>query len=296
MMHTVKIMVDRRGLIAGLAAAGSFLAAPRLIAQERGLVTAWAESSHSSMRLIAAGLIEGKPGYYQAAIQIKMASGFKTYWRHPGDSGVPPVFNLEGSQNLADAEVLFPMPSRFVDGAGGSSIGYSQPEILFPIIVKAQDPNRPVTLNLKADYAVCGNVCVPASGSLSLQVAGQRHEAMAPAIQAAQSLVPGTATLGTGAPLQIVALQKGPELEQFMVDVRVPMDATPDLFLEGESPWFFETKAFTRKSAELGTFLVSVIERSKAADCTGAELTLTLTAEKRAIEVRTRLDLALLTP
>jgi DsbC/DsbD-like thiol-disulfide interchange protein len=296
MINGVTVMINRRQVVSGLAAAGSILAAPRLFAQERAAAaSAWAQSSFSKVRLIAAGPIEGKPGYHHAGIEIGLAPGFKTYWRHPGDSGVPPVFNFEGSENVGAAEVMFPMPTRFTDGAGGTGFGYSEPQLLLPVVVKADDPAKPVLLKVKMDYAVCGQVCVPASGELVLDLSSKRHEAMALAIKSANDLVPDVVALGSGAPLQIAALQKGPEPEQFMVDVRVPEGLTPDLFLEGEEPWFFETKAFTRKSGELGTFLVSVIERSKAADCTGAELTLTLTADKRAIEVKTRLDLALVT-
>eukprot|EP01036_Dinobryon_divergens_P006565 gene6565-8721_t len=91
MSNAVNSMISRRQAIAGLAAAGAMLPTFRLTAQERhALSSAWAPSSYSSVRLIAGGPVEGKPGYHQAGIEMKLAPDFKTYWRHPGDSGVPP--------------------------------------------------------------------------------------------------------------------------------------------------------------------------------------------------------------
>ncbi len=296
MINSVCVKLDRRQALLGLTGSALLLSTLRPFASERGILASpWSQSSHSGLRLIAAGPASGKSGHYHAGIDIQLAPGFKTYWRHPGDSGVPPVFNFDGSDNLGNAEVLFPMPTRFSDGAGGSSFGYATPTILLPVSVVAKDPSKPVLLRLKADYAVCEKICIPANGEAALAMPTTPHDTSARAIKAGQDLVPDVVALNSGTSLQIVAFQKGPEPEQFMVDVRVPKELNPDLFLEGESPWFFETKAFTRKSGELGSFLVSVIERSKAADCTGAEVTLTLVAHKHAIEVRTRLDLALVT-
>ena len=58
-----------------------------------------------------------------AAVEIALDRGFKTYWRHPGEAGLPPAFDWSGSANLAAVEVLWPAPRRFQD-AGGVSYGY----------------------------------------------------------------------------------------------------------------------------------------------------------------------------
>ena len=75
--------------------------------------------------------------------------------------GVPPVFDFSKSQNVKSVAVLYPAPSRFPDGAGGNSIGYKGLVVL-PLHVVPQDAGKPVTLNLKLDYAVCEKLCVPA--------------------------------------------------------------------------------------------------------------------------------------
>ena len=87
-------------------------------------VSPWDNAVQSAARLIAAPAraeIGGR--VFRAGVEIKLKPGWKTYWRYPGDSGVPPVFDFSKSQNVKTITVLFPAPMRFADGAGGSSIG-----------------------------------------------------------------------------------------------------------------------------------------------------------------------------
>jgi DsbC/DsbD-like thiol-disulfide interchange protein len=281
-----------------LRAALPLAAAPHLVMSGSALAadaSAWSDSSHSALRLVAGGPVTGKPGQHVAAIHIRMNRGFKTYWRHPGDTGVPPVFRFDGSENLAAAEVRFPAPLAFPDGAGGHSFGYDGPEVMFPIHVTAKDPTKPVRLVMAADYAVCEKLCVPAQGQASLALPDRVTQAQQAAIAAADRLVPRVAAMATADPLAVLALHKGTEPEKLIVEVRSPA-AAPRLFMEGEQPWFFETRTVEPNGGNTYRIIVAVIERSKAADCTGADVTLTLVSGGTAIEVKTRLDLSLVTP
>lgn len=62
-------------------------------------------------------------GTHMAGLMLTLTPGWKTYWRAPGDSGIPPVFSWDGSKNLDDVTVLYPVPQVFHDG-GGRTIGY----------------------------------------------------------------------------------------------------------------------------------------------------------------------------
>jgi DsbC/DsbD-like thiol-disulfide interchange protein len=104
-----------------------------------------------------------------AGLEIILKPGVKTYWRYPGDNGVPPLFNWDGSQNLKAIEVIYPTPIKFEDGIG-HSIGYKKSPV-FLIKTTPIDASKPVTLTLKLDYALCETMCVPAvaSGKLTLK-------------------------------------------------------------------------------------------------------------------------------
>ena len=53
----------------------------------------WADDLRSSLRLIAGQNAESADTL-RAGIEIKLQPGWHTYWRYPGDSGVPPRFSL----------------------------------------------------------------------------------------------------------------------------------------------------------------------------------------------------------
>src|SRR2546421_5811478 len=81
----------------------------------------WQRDTHSAVRLLA-GSRSG--GVLLGGIAFQMQPGWKTYWRNPGDSGVPPRFDFSKSDNVEAVTVLLPAPMKFDDGAGGQSLGY----------------------------------------------------------------------------------------------------------------------------------------------------------------------------
>jgi len=125
----------------------------------------WVEDNYSGIRLIAGANKSGAESL-SAGIEIKMQAGWHTYWRYPGDSGVPPRFSFAGSDNLASATVLFPAPHAFTDEAG-TTIGYKG-NVILPVSVVPRQKDKPVTLRAKIDYAVCEKLCVPAEARLEL--------------------------------------------------------------------------------------------------------------------------------
>ena len=122
--------------------------------------TDWAASPKSQARLVAAG---GD----RAGFAIRLAPGAITYWRDPGESGVPPTFDFAGSDNVAKVEPIFPAPKRIVEPDGGEAFGY-EGDVVFPLRVEPIDPAKPVTLALNANYAVCEKICLPAQARLRL--------------------------------------------------------------------------------------------------------------------------------
>lgn len=99
-------------------------------------------------------------------VRVELDEGWKTYWRMPGESGIPPEFAWTTSAP-ADVEVFYPLPSRFED-ASGATIGYKH-EVVFPVAVR---PHRAVPLELKLGLflGVCREVCIPAKGDAVLDL------------------------------------------------------------------------------------------------------------------------------
>ena len=108
----------------------------------------WQRAGHSAVRLLA-GSRSGS--VLLGGIAMQLEPGWKTYWRSPGDSGVPPRFDFSKSENIEAVSVLWPAPTKFDDGAGGHSLGYHN-QIVLPLRIVAKNADKPVTL--RADIKI----------------------------------------------------------------------------------------------------------------------------------------------
>lgn len=123
--------------------------------------TPWSGKKPAQSRLILESGEFVAGGVIRAGVQIKLDEGWWTYWRAPGESGMPPMFDWSGSQNLAgDPDTIWPVPLRAV--AYGEKVNVYRKEVVFPIEFRAEDPTKPVKLHLKITYGTCRDMCVPA--------------------------------------------------------------------------------------------------------------------------------------
>jgi DsbC/DsbD-like thiol-disulfide interchange protein len=122
----------------------------------------WKKELHAAARLIAGTARKaGGAVWLRAGVEIRLDPGWHTYWRTPGDSGVPPTFNFAGSENVKSVNVLWPAAKRFPDDAGGHFNGYVG-DVVFPLRIAAKHAAKPASRNLKLTYAYCKNICFPA--------------------------------------------------------------------------------------------------------------------------------------
>jgi suppressor for copper-sensitivity B len=131
--------------------------------------SARAEAPHNSeARLIAAVKGADNLKTLEAGVDIKLNPGWKAYWRTPGEAGLAPVFNWDGSENFKSAKISWPAPTRFV-AFDIDNFGYEN-EVVFPVEITPQEEGKPVSLQLKLDLLVCKDLCVPESHTLSLRI------------------------------------------------------------------------------------------------------------------------------
>ena len=214
--------------------------------------TDWANTSKSQARLIAGGPAA-------AGFEIRLAPGAITYWRDPGDSGAPPNFDFTGSVNLAHADAQYPAPERIAEPDGSEAFGY-RGDVVFPITVEPIDPSKPVTLVLKAGYAVCETICLPAKADLTLSLPPGASTPYAPAIGAARALTPRPVDWNTlGGELASV------DAKDWRLCVPAQSGPARDLFLEMPSGWWLSAKAEPR-AAGRDCFSIALHEKPAEAD------------------------------
>ena len=251
----------------------------------------WGAQTHTAARLIAGATIKTPDApLLRAGIEIKLDPGWKTYWRDPGDSGVPPTFDFSGSDNVKSVTVLWPAPEPFPDGAGGNSIGYVD-HVILPLQITPQDAAKQTSLHLKLGYAICGNLCVPVEADLKLALNGDGAEEAA--IERADIRVPRRVPLGPGNGLAILAVHREPgePHARVVVDVAAPAGAPVDLFAEGPTPdWSLPLPEPTAGNGATRRFSFDLDGLPPDAHAEGATLTLTAVSGDDAIEVPAHLD------
>ena len=275
---------------------GSPLQAAQLVAACLALTAAapvsaaspWVTAPQSRARFIDGGT--APDGTRRAGIEIELQPSAHTYWRSPGDSGVPPELSTDMSGNLANATLLYPAPTAIAE-AGVTIYGYLG-RVVFPIVVRPSDPARPVDLAIDLAYATCADICVPGR----LQAKLTLGSAPAPAdeialVTAAEARVPKPAD-APGAPT-LAARAIAPEKAKpaWHIDVS---PAAPDttLFPEAPEPWFL-----TARPDPAGGFIVVAEEAPKEpASAPPLSATLTLVTPTSAYEKTLDLDAAAARP
>lgn len=192
-------------------------------------------------------------GTHMAALRLVLAPEWKTYWRRPGDAGIPPEFDWSGSENLGAVRIHWPRPEVFHLN-GLRTIGYRR-ELILPLEVTPRDPARPVVLRAQVDLGVCRDICVPAALTLAADLAGPG--APDPAIRAALADRPATAA---EAGVRGVACRVDPIADGLRVTATIDMAAAgreETVVFDPHDPGIWVTEAQTDRQ---GTRLTAVAE------------------------------------
>jgi DsbC/DsbD-like thiol-disulfide interchange protein len=246
----------------------------------------WQRDGHSAVRLLA-GSRSGS--VLLGGIGFQLQPGWKTYWRTPGDSGVPPRFDFSKSDNVEAVTVLWPAPTKFDDGAGGNSLGYHD-QVVLPLRIVAKNTDKPVTLRADVNYAVCEKLCIPVEASVELafnSVASTEDSVLSAALDA----VPKPANVGDPTPLTIRDVKRQGRSE-VLVDVVTPDERPINLFVEGPTPdWGLPVpKLLDHGPPGVKRFAFALDGVPPGVNPQGAALKLTLAGGDRAYEFNINLD------
>jgi DsbC/DsbD-like thiol-disulfide interchange protein len=228
-------------------------------------------------------------GVLLGGIAIQLQDGWKTYWRTPGDSGVPPRFDFSKSDNVEAVTVLWPAPMKFDDGAGGFSLGYKK-QVVLPLRIVAKNNDKPVTLRAQISYAVCEKLCIPveASSELTFSSVASTEDGN---LSAALDSVPKPANVGDPTPVTIRDVRREGD-KNVLVEVSAPESKDVHLFVEGPTPdWALPIpKLLANSPPGVKRFAFELEGLPPGAKPDGAALKLTLVGGERAYEFNVNLN------
>lgn len=182
---------------------------------------------------------------YVGGLEIELDHGWKTYWRLPGDAGIPPQFDWSKSKNLKSVEILWPAPHRFND-KGGETIGYKD-RVVFPLRIVPENPDDPVELNLSFFFGVCQDICIPGNGELTAKT-GRADPAAAALIASFAAKVPRK--VDEASPFRVTKAKVSKDRPQTLF-VHIEGDccrANFDIFVEGADFAYFKAPRLPTKT------------------------------------------------
>lgn len=259
------------------------LVAPLLAALLASAVAAAAQDLPPGLK--SARLLPAYPtaeGTWMTALRLELQPGWKTYWRSPGDAGIPPQFDWSGSENLKSVRIHWPAPVVFHTN-GYQTIGYKGGVVL-PVELVARDPSRPVVLRAKVELGICRDICVPAWLDLSAEVAAPG--APDAAIRAALAARPASAKEAglTGVSCTVEPISDGLRVTATLALPR--QDGTEAVAFETGDPRVWVSEAQTgRQGAKLVSTAEMVGPGGQPFALDRSALVLTVISDRGAVEI-----------
>ncbi len=128
-------------------------------------VSEWVIVQGGAVRLLRASEPD-TDGLYRGGIEFRLEEGWHTYWRYPGEAGIPTEASFVNSVNIASAELMFPAPRAYSDGFSTSLI-YSD-KVVLPLLIKRLNDGRPAILSANLTFGICKDICIPGQAEVSL--------------------------------------------------------------------------------------------------------------------------------
>ncbi len=260
-----------------------------LPAQAFALAGDWVRDEGVAVRLISGAAATGQETTVPLGLELQLANGWHTYWRSPGEAGLPPQLDWSRSQtdtdNLQSATLLYPAPHRYT-AYGLETIGYRD-HVLFPIDAVLRHAGQALKADVAVDLLICGSLCVPKHFDLTLAVPSGSAETSVEAelLHQAREQVPAdSATSG----LLLKGVSSDGKSLTFAITSRDPM-TQPDIFLENDKNIGFGAPEITLEASGFAASLKVKPTDALPSGVTLAKLPLTLTIVngEHATEIKT---------
>lgn len=154
-----------------------------------------ARTSRSVATVVAEAAAVAPGENFRIALRLRLAPGWHTYWRNPGDAGAPPEIELTAPAGAVAGPIAWPAPERLPFGPL-TNFGYSG-EVLLPLMVRPPQGlavGDRLALAAQASWLVCSDICVPEEATfhldLPVEVVARPDPKLAIAFAAADAAAP----------------------------------------------------------------------------------------------------------
>lgn len=246
-------------------------------------VSAWADNEGGRMRLVA--LAPDAGGKIRAALQIEPKPGWITYWKEPGNSGIPPQITIAPESGVTLDAIAYPVPKHFFNGAI-EDIAYDGP-VTLPLSLTAAGKG-PVTIDAAAFIGICKDICIPFQANLQLKLgpAIQSHPEEEAILQAADARLPKPPSQDFDVTAHAMSLDR----KTLSLDLVLPNEgpgegkAAPDIIVTGPSGYAFTKQIGGKRDGATFKVAISIGKLPKDYDMAGKQWSVLVIDGKRAME------------
>lgn len=253
------------------------IATQQLAGSAEAASTDWQDIGGGKARMIA--ILAPDSGKVSGVVEIKLNAGWKTYWRSPGDSGIPPQMSFDGSKGYVQGEVFLPAPQKIkIDES--VVVGYkSDVGFVFEGQMPSFDPAN--TIELEMFLGVCEQICIPAQASFKIPLSALNHSdpVSASLIAMARQSLPRKPSAESG--IQRVVFSP----RNLQIFANIPSSHTPpNLFVEGPPQWRLAPASLVRRKGGIAEFSLNLSQVPAKANITSEALRYTLVGENHSVE------------
>ncbi|MCP4316375.1 MAG: hypothetical protein GY789_10250 [Hyphomicrobiales bacterium] len=239
----------------------------------------WAETDGGRIRISA--LEPSQDGSIRAVLDVDLLPGWKTYWRDPGEAGVPPSVQIERSDNINAAEIHFPAPERIKDDYS-TWAGYNYP-VLLPITLRQNTLGAPSVLEADVFLGICKSICIPFQTSFTVEIdpAKPANAFEKRLVKRAFEALPEK----PGEGFEVVAKRVDEDGSNVVLSLATPSkDDNGELFVTGPTGWRFDTPRIAGHSDNVVTYNISASGGPDGETLNGKTVSILVKASGRSME------------
>lgn len=278
----------RRVVVRGLKLAVSLLALAVSAMPAGAEIGPWVGEGNARVRFLGAGV--DADGRLAAGIEIVLKPGWKTYWRSPGDAGIPPRADFSASTNVdGPIEIEFPVPHRSDDGFSITNVYENR--VVFLVNGSATDTASPTTLAVALDIGVCADICIPEHYEMTLDLGPGETDSRAEMILAnARTALPKKATPGVFAVGGIARSGGSDKRPIFEIGIVGSQMTGAEVFVEGPADWYSSPPTLLSADGANATYSVAFSRVGAKTPIDGTPFRVTIVSPEGAIEDFVSLD------
>ncbi len=242
--------------------------------------TPWQDLGGGRARMVS--IYNPDTGKVEGIIDVELKPGWTTYWRNPGEAGIPPLFDFSKSKGVAVSTPSFPVPKSKA-ASGIISVVYTK-SVAFPF--EGTPIIAPLSGEIKLEIllGVCEAICIPAVADFSQDISKlNRSDPLSSSLIAVAKQKLPISEPRDGWPKILNAKMQSDKT--VLIKTNLPLDTKKaELFVEGKDTWFFNPAKLVRREGQLAEFELSLLDLPEGTTIGDTPLRMTLTADGNGYE------------